>query len=47
MSLVCVCSQRELLPNSTRLEIHDMIGVGCLPPVEEEAVHDGETPVCS
>ncbi len=39
--------QRGLLPNSTRLEINDMIEVDCLPPVKEEAVHDGETPVCS
>jgi hypothetical protein len=35
------------LPNSTKLEMHDMIEVGCLTPIKEEAAYDGEAPVCS
>jgi hypothetical protein len=36
-----------LLPNSTKLEILDMIKVGCLAPAKEEAAYDGKAPVCS
>ena len=42
----CVDRQRGLLPNSAKIEMHDMIEVGCQTPVKEKAAYDGETPIC-
>jgi hypothetical protein len=36
-----------LLPNSTGNTINDIIEVGCLTPIKEEAAYDGKTSVCT